>query len=157
MQSADLLAELDTGDDSSTGRTQTSSEGDGVLDMHMSLDGEAALVVAAEDVESNTGDKVHLGIQADILLALALVGDAAVKRLVRGRLGAVDGDMELQVHGQGQADDVEAGADVGARARRLDDELFDLLGRSHFDCDLRTDCLSDLRTESDAVFLTTRG
>lgn len=131
MQTADLLAELNTGNDSGAGGTQTSSEGDGVLDVHMSLDGEAALVVAAEDVESNTGDQVDLGIQADILLALALVRDAAVQRLVRSRLGAVDGDMELQVHGQGQANDVEAGANVGARARRLDDELFNLLGRGH--------------------------
>lgn len=133
MQTADLLAKLDTGDDGGAGGTQASSEGDGVLDVHMGLGGEVALVVAAKDVESHAGNEVHLGIQADVLLSLALVGDAAVQRLVRRRLGAVDGDMELQVHGQGQANDVEAGANVGARAGRLNDELFDL-GRSH--CEL---------------------
>ena len=47
VEVADLLAELDTGDDGGARRAQTPAERDGVLDVHMGLDGEAALVVAA--------------------------------------------------------------------------------------------------------------
>lgn len=91
----------------------------------MCLDGELALVVASEDVESDTGDEVVLGIEGDVVrsFTLAFVCDAAVERVLGRRLCAVNGDFELEVDGQGQTNDVEAGANVGARARRLDDKF----------------------------------
>jgi hypothetical protein len=124
VEVADLAAEHDTGDDGRTRAAEAAAQGDGVLDVYVRLDGEHALAVAAQDVQRHAGDEVDGRVEADVsgALALALVGDAAVERL-RGRgLGPVDGDVQLEVDGQGEADDIEAGADVGRRRRRLDDE-----------------------------------
>lgn len=99
--------------------------------MNVRLSGEGALVVASQHVERDARDEVAGGVERDVarVLALALVGEAAVERVRRGADGAVDGHGELEVDGQGEADDVEARADVGGRRRRADREGF--LGR-HF-------------------------
>lgn len=82
--------------------------------------GEFPLAVALEDVEGNTGNKIGLGIEADFLLALAFVGNTATERV--DLLGSgFGGDVQLEVDREGEADNVEAGADVGGRARNLDD------------------------------------
>jgi len=127
VELARLFAQQDTGDDGGSRRTKTPPERDGVLDVDMGLDGEAALVVTTQDVEGDAGEQVDFGVEADIprVFALALVRDPAVERVVGLLLGTVDGDMQLQVHGQGQADDVEAGPDICARAGRLDNERLD--------------------------------
>lgn len=124
MQAAALLAEHDAGDDGGTRRAEPAAQRDGVLDVHVGLAGEAALVVAAEHVQGHAREQVDLRVEADLaaVLALALVRDAAVERVLRLRLAPVDGDVQLQVHGQRQPNDVEARPDVGAGAGRLDDE-----------------------------------
>lgn len=92
--------------------------------MDVRLDGEAALVVASQHVERNPGDEVVLRIQANIVgaLTLALVRHPAVERVFGPGLGAINRDMQLEIHGERKANDVEAGADVGAGAGRLDHE-----------------------------------
>lgn len=92
--------------------------------MDVRLDGEAALIVASQDVERDPGDEVVLRIQANIVGAftLALVRHSAVERVFGLCLGAINRDMQLEIHGEGKANDVEAGANVGAGARRLDHE-----------------------------------
>lgn len=90
----------------------------------MRLDGKRALVVASQNVERNAGDEVALRVEADVggAFALALIGQLAVERVLGGLFRAVDCDVELEVYGEGEANDIEAGADVGARAGRLDGE-----------------------------------
>jgi hypothetical protein len=92
--------------------------------MDVRLDGEAALVVASQHVERNPGDEVVLRIQANILgaLTLALVRHPAVERVFGPGLGAINRDMQLEIHGEGKANDVEARTNVGAGAGRLDHE-----------------------------------
>lgn len=123
-QFSSFLSEKDAGHDGSARATKTPAERDRVLDVDVRLDGERALVVASQDVEGDARDEVALRVEADVarVLALALVCDSAVERVLRGRLGAVDGDVQLEVDGQRQANDVEAGANVGAGAGRLDHE-----------------------------------
>lgn len=67
--------------------------------MDMGLDREGSLAMASKYIQSYTGDQVHIGIQTDLLSALALVviGDHAIQRLLRGRLGRINGDLELEV------------------------------------------------------------
>lgn len=130
-KTAHLLPKHHTSNNSSPRAPQAATQRNGVLDVDMRLDGEGALVVASQHVERHAGDEVVLRVEVDVAgaLALALVRDAAVERLVgRGALGAVDGDMQLEVDGEGEADDVETGADVGARARGLDDKGVHLWG-----------------------------
>lgn len=124
VQLAQLTAQKDTSHHSRAGASQPSAQRDRVLDVDVRLDGECALVVAAQDVEGDAGEQVALRVEADVraALALALVGDAAVEGLLGARLGAIDGDVQLEVDRQGEADDVEARANVGAGARCLDSE-----------------------------------
>jgi len=122
VQAADLLAQQHAGHDGGAGASQATAQGDRVLDVDVGLDGEGALVMASQHIQRDPGDEVDLGVEADVVLALALVGDAAVQRLGGRGLGAVDGDVQLEVDGEGEADDIEAGADVGAGRGRLDDE-----------------------------------
>lgn len=92
--------------------------------MNVRLGRESSLVVASQYVERDSGDEIALRVEAHIVAAcaLTLVCDPAVERLLRGALGAVDGDVQLQVDIEGEADDIEAGADVGAGAGCSDDE-----------------------------------
>jgi len=46
---------------------------------------------------------------------LAFVGDAAVEGQGVGG-GGRDGDMELEIHGEGEANDIKAGTDIGGGA-----------------------------------------
>lgn len=126
LQSSDLAAQDNTSNHSSTGATQATAKGDGVLDVNMGLDGEISLVVASQDVEGDAGKQVGLGVEADVAgaLSLSLVRDPAVERVLRLGLGAVDGDVQLEVHREGEADDIEARANVGAGAGGLDDKRF---------------------------------
>lgn len=89
----------------------------------MGLDGKGALVMAPQDIQSYAGDQIDLGIDADGLGAFALVviGDDAVEGMLGGRLGG-DRDMQLEIEGQGQADYIEAGANVCGGAGGFDDE-----------------------------------
>ena len=124
VQAATLLAQHDAGDDGGPRRAQAAAQRDRVLDVHVGLAGEAALVVAPQHVQGHAREQVGLRVQADLaaVLALALVRDAAVERVRRLRLAAVDADVQLQIHGQRQPDDIEARPDVGAGAGGLDDE-----------------------------------
>lgn len=92
--------------------------------MDVRLDGEAALVVTSQHVERNPGDEVVLRIQANIVgaLTLAFVRHSAVERVFGPGLGAINRDMQLEIHGERKANDVEAGPDVCAGAGRLDHE-----------------------------------
>jgi len=127
FQPAALLAEHDASNDSSTAGPKTAAQRNRVLDMHMGLTGKGALVVAAQHVQGDTGEQVDLRVKRDLVgaLALTLVGDAAVERVCRRLFGTVDGNVQLQIHRQGEADDVEAWANVGGGARGLDDEGLD--------------------------------
>lgn len=127
MQPANLLPKHDSGNNRGPRAAEPATERDRVDDVHVGGSRESALVMAAQDVERNARYQVHLGVETDVagfVLALALVRDAAIERIL-GFLGArcpVYRDVQLQVHGQGQPDDVEARADVGRRARRADYE-----------------------------------
>lgn len=123
-QLTDLVRQHYTGDNGRARRSQTPTKRNRVDDMHGGLDGESALVMAAEDIEGDAGDEVNLGVEANLLggLALVLVGDGAVKRECRGALGRVDSDVDIEMEGQGQADHIEAGTDVGGGARGSNDE-----------------------------------
>lgn len=124
VQLANFLAQLHASHHSSSRAAQPPPQRNRVLDMDVRLDGEAALVVASQDVERNPGDEVVLRIQANIVGAftLALVRHSAVERVFGPGLGAINRDMQLEVHGEGKANDVEAGPNVGAGAGRLDHE-----------------------------------
>lgn len=108
-----LLAEQHTGHNSRTRGSQATAQRNGVDNVDVRLDGEAALVVAAEDVEGHAGQQVDVRVEADFTGALSFVGDSAVERVRRRRLGAVNGDVQLEVHGQREANHVEARANVG--------------------------------------------
>ncbi len=126
MQLSALLAQDDAGHNSGTRGSQATPEGNGVLDVHMRLDGKASLVVASQHVQRDSSEQVRLWVEADVtrVLAFSFVRDAAVERILGFLLGPVDGDVQLQVHGQGETDNIEPRADVGAGARRPDDEGF---------------------------------
>jgi len=119
-----LIAELDARYNRRARRPQASSQRDWVLDVHVGLHGECALVVTSQNINGHLGDEIDLRIQAypPGILALALVRDSTVERLARLPLGPIDGDMQFQIHGQSQADDIEARSDIGARAWRLNDK-----------------------------------
>lgn len=97
VQAADLLPQHHAGHDGGAGAPQPAAQWDGVLDVHVSLGGEGSLVVATQNVQGHAGDEVPGGVEGDVVrvLALALVGDAAVEREGRGRGGAVDGHGQL--------------------------------------------------------------
>lgn len=122
-QLADLIAQHDTGYDCSSRRSQAPTQRDGVDDVYFGLDGERALVVASQKVQGYTGDQVDLGVEGDLLGALALVfiGNGAVQGQV-GRGFGVDCDVEFEMEGQREADHIETGANVGRGARGSDDE-----------------------------------
>lgn len=136
-QLTNLVRQHYTGNDSCARRSQTATQRDRVDDVHGGLDGECALVMATEDIEGDPGDKVDLGIETNLLggLALVLVGDGAVERECGGALGGVDGDVDVEMEGQGQADHVEAGADVGGGARGSDQEGGGHGGRREINCE----------------------
>lgn len=115
VQFAHGVAQQHTGHDGSTRGAQAASKRDGVVDVHMGFHGEGSLVMAPQNVESDAGEKVGGGVEGYFarLSALALVGDFAVQGFLRGGLGPVNGDGQLEVYGQGQSNDVEARADVG--------------------------------------------
>lgn len=115
VQFAHGVTQQHTSYNRSTRGTQAASQRDGVVDMHMGFHGEGSLVMASQDVESDAGEKVGGGVEGHFarLSALALVGDFAVQGFLRGGLGPVNGDGQLEVDGQGQSNDVEARADVG--------------------------------------------
>lgn len=96
--------------------------------MDVGLDREGSLAMASKYIQSYTGDQVHVGIQTDLLSALALVviGDHAIQRLLRGRFGRINGDLELEIEREGQANHIESGTDIGGRTGRSDNE-----GRCH--------------------------
>lgn len=95
VQAADFFPQHYASHDSSARTSQTPAERYWVLNMDMSLDGELALFVTSKDVEGDAGDEVVLRIEADIIraLALPLVRDPTVQRVLRAALGAVDGDV----------------------------------------------------------------
>lgn len=76
--------------------------------MHVRAGGEGALVVALEDVEGGARDEVVVGREGDVVRAIAFVGDSAVKE--GGGGGGDGGYRELEPDGEGDAEDVEAGA-----------------------------------------------
>lgn len=126
VQLAALLAQQHAGDHGGARRSQAPPQGDGVLDVHVGLDGEGPLVVAPQHVEGDAGDEVDLGVEADVarVLAFPLVRHPAVERFGRRCLAPVDRDVQLQVHGQCETDYIEAGANVGAGAWGFDYEGF---------------------------------
>ena len=73
------------------------------------LGGEASLRVAAEDVQGGSGEEVVFRVEVDVGGANAGVRDGAVLRGLEVG-GWVDGDGEFEIHGEGEADYVEAGA-----------------------------------------------
>lgn len=57
--------------------------------MYLGFNGEGALVVASEDVESDAGDQIDLGVETDGLGAftLVLISDGAIQGQLRRGLG----------------------------------------------------------------------
>lgn len=123
VQPTHLLPQHDARHDRRTRAPQAAAQRDGVLDVHVRLSGEGALAVAPQHVQRDAGDEVAGWVERNIarVLALALIRNAAVERVLRGR-GAVNGHGQLEVDGEGEPDDVEARPDVGRRARRADRE-----------------------------------
>lgn len=119
---AGFIGEDDAGDDGGARGPETAAEGDGVDDMDVGVLGEDTLAVAAEDIECDFRDEVDLWIERHVGRALALVGYAAVER-ERGGFGGVDGDLQLEVHRESEADNIEARANVGRGARSSDCEF----------------------------------
>ena len=76
----------------------------------MRLGWEGVLLVAAEDIESCAGQKVVFWVEVDAVFADAMVGYGAVEGGGVGSGLRVDGHSELEVHRQGEADDIEAWA-----------------------------------------------
>lgn len=124
LETTNLITQNNTSHNSSAGATQATAERNGVLDVDVCLWGKVALIVTSQNVESNSGDEVHLRIEADVgrPLTLTLVGDSAVERVLGPTLGPINGDVQLKIDREGEADNIKAGADVGARAGGLDDE-----------------------------------
>lgn len=87
--------------------------------MNLGLDGEGALIVASQNIKGDTGDEVDFRIERDGLgaAALVLVGNGAVQWQLGGGLGVIDCDAQFEVEGEGQANDIKSGANVGRGAR----------------------------------------
>lgn len=124
VESTALLAQQHASHHGGARGPQTTAKRDWVLDVHMGLHREGTLLVASQDVEGHSSQQVRIRIEADLVLTLALICDAAVERILGLGLGPVNGDMQLQVHGEGEAYDVEARANVGGRTWHLDNEGF---------------------------------
>lgn len=92
----------------------------------MSLRGKHTLAMAPQDVNGDAGDEIDLGVQTYITgtLAFSLVRNATVEWLAGLALGPVNGDVQFQVHGKGQADHIETRSDVCARAWCPNDKAF---------------------------------
>ena len=60
-QLADLVAQHDTGNNGSTGRTKTTAQWDWVHNVHSGAGWEGAHTAAAQDVQRSTGNKVRIG------------------------------------------------------------------------------------------------
>lgn len=98
--------------------------------MHMRFHRERALIPRRpQHIQRHTRDQVDLWIRADFIgaSAFAFIGDAAVELLGRAGNALVHGDAEFEVEREGQADDVEAWADVGGGAGNAEGE-----GGRHF-------------------------
>ena len=119
LQVADLVRQVHTSHDGGGRRAQPAAQRDGVLDVNVGLGGECADAIAAEDVDGGAGDEVVFGDEGHIFGAHTLVGDLAVEGVLRALLLG-DGDLELKVQVEGESNDVEARANVGRRARHLD-------------------------------------
>lgn len=79
--------------------------------MDLEVGREAGYVVAAQDIESNAGGEIFIGIERHLVCALAGVGDRGVEIWPRGRRERI-GDAEGEMEGEGEADDVKARPNV---------------------------------------------
>ena len=123
-QPTNLLPQQNPRDDSGPATPQTPTQRYRILDVDMCLEGKLALVMASEDVERDAGEEVIGRVERNVVavFALALVRQPAVVRVLGCRFRSVDGDVELEVDCEGEADHVEARADVGGGAGDFEDK-----------------------------------
>ena len=99
---------------------ESTAERDTVHNLDSGGGREGALARASQDVERNASDEIDFWVEADLAGAGAFVFDLAVERLCGER--GVDCDVELEINVEGEADNVEAAADVGAGAGHANDK-----------------------------------
>ena len=78
--------------------------------MHVCADWEGRVAVAAEDIEGGASQEVAVRVEVDFGCALSFVGDGTIKVFRIGCESGVDGDVEFEVDGKGETNDVEAWA-----------------------------------------------
>ncbi len=122
VECGERVAEEDAGDDGGAGRAEAAAEGDGVADADGEVGGEARDGVAAEEVERDARGEVLVGVERDLVGALAVVVQHGVRVLCRRGREWV-GDVEVEEEREREADDVEAGSDVRRRRGHADREL----------------------------------
>lgn len=115
------IAEEDASDDRGTRRTETAAERDLVVRVDVAEGAwKGAVVIAAEDVQRDAGEEVAVRVEGDLVCAFACVADLEGPTRRRSKL---NGEREME--GEGEADHVKAGSDVGRGGRD-----FDLDGRA---------------------------
>lgn len=110
VKTSDLTTEHDTSNNSSTRRTKTTTQRNGVDNVHVSLGRESVLVVASQNIESSLSDQIAVSNKVNTFFAETLVGDLAVRLVFRRLLGRVYGNTQLEPYRKGQTDDIKAGA-----------------------------------------------
>jgi hypothetical protein len=85
IKTTDFTTKHNTSNNSSSRRTKTTTQRDGVDNVYMSLGRESVLVVASQNIESSLSDQIAVSNKINTVLAETFVGDLAVG-LVLGRL-----------------------------------------------------------------------
>lgn len=127
VEVCETIGQEDTCYDGSAGGAEAATEGDLVVNANGDALREEHSAMAAEDVEGDAGGEVLVGIERNIICTLAGIGDGG-----EGGTCVGDDDVEGEVEGEGEADDVEAWANVGGSSGNTDGE-----GARHDDEKLR--------------------
>lgn len=118
---SELVAQEDACDDGGSGRAESATEWDFIVDLDGEVGRESVDVVASEDVESDAGGQVFVRIKGDLIGALAGVGDEWLEIWGRGRRKGM-GNFEGELEREGETDDIEARTDVCRRRWDTDGE-----------------------------------
>lgn len=126
-QSADLVTQDDTGNDSSSGGAQASAKRNWILDMDLGSNWELSDVVTAQHVKCGSRDQVLVRLERDASCALGVlrIGEQTVVRVGVGQVSVlgINGDVELEEQRQADPQNVETGPDVRRGGRHADGEV----------------------------------
>jgi hypothetical protein len=110
IETTDLTTKHDTSNNSSSRRTKTTTERNGVDNVNMSLGRESVLVVASQNIEGSLSDQIAVSNEVDALFAETFVGNLAVGLVLGRLLGGVYRNTQLEPDRKSQTDDIKTGA-----------------------------------------------